>query len=48
MFSRAGLCTFTRPFNAKERDTGKLEHRGAFLTEDACADCAGPQAGPSP
>ncbi|MEV7251118.1 FAD/NAD(P)-binding protein [Streptomyces cyaneofuscatus] len=35
MFSRAGLFTFTRPFNAKERDTGKLEHRGVFLTEDA-------------
>ncbi|MEW1616539.1 MULTISPECIES: FAD/NAD(P)-binding protein [unclassified Streptomyces] len=35
MFSRAGLFTFTRPFNAKERDTDKLEHRGVFLTEDA-------------
>ncbi|MFJ4963799.1 hypothetical protein EES43_28805 [Streptomyces sp. ADI96-02] len=35
MFSGSGLFTFTRPFNAKERDTGKLEHRGVFLTEDA-------------
>ncbi|MFJ5687998.1 FAD/NAD(P)-binding protein [Streptomyces sp. NPDC093099] len=35
MFSRSALFTFTRPFNAKERDTGKLEHRGVFLTEDA-------------
>ncbi|MYR85335.1 hypothetical protein GTY41_10360, partial [Streptomyces sp. SID685] len=35
MFSGSGLFTFTRPFNAKQRDTGKLEHRGVFLTEDA-------------
>ncbi|MFJ5646134.1 FAD/NAD(P)-binding protein [Streptomyces sp. NPDC093223] len=34
-FSGSGLFTFTRPFNAKERDTGSLEHRGVFLTEDA-------------
>ncbi|MFD5567582.1 FAD/NAD(P)-binding protein [Streptomyces cadmiisoli] len=35
LFSESGLFTFTRPFNAKERDTGKLEHRGVFLTTDA-------------
>ncbi|MFB6977576.1 FAD/NAD(P)-binding protein [Streptomyces scopuliridis] len=35
MFSHSGLFTFTRPFNAKERDTGTLEHRGVFLTEEA-------------
>ncbi|MFQ3563046.1 FAD/NAD(P)-binding protein [Streptomyces gramineus] len=34
-FSGSGLFTFTRPFNAKERDTGSLEHRGVFLTEEA-------------
>ncbi|MER6466084.1 FAD/NAD(P)-binding protein [Streptomyces sp. NPDC001228] len=34
-FSGSGLFTFTRPFNAKERDTGNLEHRGVHLTEAA-------------
>ncbi|MFI9626412.1 FAD/NAD(P)-binding protein [Streptomyces sp. NPDC052042] len=35
MFSRAGLFTFARPYNAKERNPRELEHRGVFLTEDA-------------
>ncbi|MFJ8883239.1 FAD/NAD(P)-binding protein [Streptomyces sp. NPDC102402] len=35
MFSRAGLFTFARPYNAKERDPLRLEHRGVFLTEEA-------------
>lgn len=34
-FSEAGLFTFARPYNAKERDLAALEHRGAFLTEPA-------------
>lgn len=34
-FSGAGLFTFARPFNAKETDLAKFEHRGRFLTEDA-------------
>ncbi len=33
--SSAGLFTFARPFNAKERDLAALEHVGAFLTEEA-------------
>ncbi|MDR7301227.1 FAD/NAD(P)-binding protein [Haloactinomyces albus] len=35
MFSRAGLFTFARPYNAKERNPEELEHKGVFLTEDA-------------
>ncbi|MFJ8859852.1 FAD/NAD(P)-binding protein [Streptomyces sp. NPDC102451] len=35
VFSRSGLFTFARPYNAKERDPERLEHRGVFLTEDA-------------
>ncbi|MFJ7409788.1 FAD/NAD(P)-binding protein [Streptomyces sp. NPDC098077] len=35
LFSRAGLFTFARPYNAKERDPERLEHRGVFLVEDA-------------
>jgi FAD-NAD(P)-binding len=34
-FSEAGLFTFARPFNAKEKDLERLEHRGRFLTETA-------------
>jgi FAD-NAD(P)-binding len=34
-FSGAGLFTFARPFNAKEIDLAKYEHRGRFLTEEA-------------
>ncbi len=34
-FSEAGLFTFARPFNAKEKDLAKLEHKGIFLTCDA-------------
>ncbi|MDL9947216.1 FAD/NAD(P)-binding protein [Gordonia sp. ABSL11-1] len=37
VFSRSGLFTFARPYNAKEQDLGRLEHRGVFLTEDAVA-----------
>ena len=33
--SDAGLFTFARPFNAKERDLARYEHRGRFLTEAA-------------
>jgi uncharacterized NAD(P)/FAD-binding protein YdhS len=33
--SSAGLFTFARPFNAKERDLAALEHVGVFLTEHA-------------
>lgn len=33
--SSAGLFTFARPFNAKERDLATLEHVGVFLTEQA-------------
>ncbi|MFD7164766.1 FAD/NAD(P)-binding protein [Streptomyces violascens] len=32
MFSRAGLFTFARPYNAKEQNPEELEHRGVFLT----------------
>lgn len=32
-FSRAGLFTLARPFNAKEADLGAFEHRGVFLTK---------------
>ncbi|WP_306102494.1 FAD/NAD(P)-binding protein, partial [Streptomyces acidiscabies] len=35
VFSRSGLFTFARPYNAKERDLDALEHRGVFLTEAA-------------
>ncbi|MFE5888955.1 FAD/NAD(P)-binding protein [Streptomyces sp. NPDC056462] len=35
MFSRAGLFTFARPYNAKEQNPEELEHRGVFLVEDA-------------
>ncbi|MEH0424418.1 FAD/NAD(P)-binding protein [Streptomyces sp. B21-083] len=34
-FSRSGLFTFARPYNAKERDPQNLEHRGTFLVEEA-------------
>lgn len=34
-FSDAGLFTFARPFNAKEQDPARLEHRGRFLTHAA-------------
>jgi FAD-NAD(P)-binding protein len=34
-FSTAGLFTFARPFNAKEQDPERLEHRGVFLTYEA-------------
>ncbi|MFI6934085.1 FAD/NAD(P)-binding protein [Streptomyces sp. NPDC050287] len=34
-FGEAGLFTFARPFNAKERDLAALEHRGVFFTEAA-------------
>ncbi len=36
-FSGSGLFTFARPYNAKERDPARLEHRGVFLTEEAIA-----------
>lgn len=35
VFSRSGLFTFARPYNAKEADPERLEHRGVFLTEQA-------------
>ncbi|WP_406193011.1 FAD/NAD(P)-binding protein [Kitasatospora sp. NBC_01560] len=35
VFSRSGLFTFARPYNGKERDPERLEHRGVFLTERA-------------
>lgn len=35
VFSRAGLFTFARPYNAKERDPQNLEHQGTFLVEEA-------------
>ncbi|WP_406727102.1 hypothetical protein WJ438_24165 [Streptomyces sp. GD-15H] len=35
MFSRAGLFTFARPYNAKESNPEELEHRGVFLVEEA-------------
>jgi len=35
VFSRAGLFTFARPFNAKEQDLERFEHRGRYLTEPA-------------
>lgn len=35
VFSRSGLFTFARPYNAKEQDLDALEHRGVFLTEEA-------------
>ncbi|MFF9760626.1 MULTISPECIES: FAD/NAD(P)-binding protein [Streptomyces] len=35
VFSRAGLFTFARPYNAKERNPRELEHRGTFLVEEA-------------
>ncbi|MFD5141923.1 FAD/NAD(P)-binding protein [Streptomyces sp. NPDC058401] len=35
VFSRAGLFTLARPYNAKERDPQELEHRGVFLVEEA-------------
>ncbi|MFF4934849.1 FAD/NAD(P)-binding protein [Streptomyces griseofuscus] len=35
MFSGSGLFTFARPYNAKERDTARLEHRAVFFTTDA-------------
>jgi len=34
-FSDAGLFTYARPFNAKEKDPERLEHRGRFLTQTA-------------
>ncbi|MFK4099082.1 FAD/NAD(P)-binding protein [Streptomyces sp. NPDC019531] len=34
-FSETGLFTFARPDNHKEADPARLEHRGAFLTNDA-------------
>lgn len=34
-FSRAGLFTLARPFNAKEANPQELEHHGIFLTEEA-------------
>jgi uncharacterized NAD(P)/FAD-binding protein YdhS len=34
-FGEAGLFTFARPFNAKERDLAAFEHKGVFLTEAA-------------
>jgi hypothetical protein len=34
-FSDAGLFGFARPFNAKQRDPARLEHRGRFLTHTA-------------
>ncbi|WP_075737112.1 FAD/NAD(P)-binding protein [Streptomyces acidiscabies] len=35
VFSRAGLFTFARPYNAKERAPQELEHRGVFLVPEA-------------
>ncbi|MEU3895411.1 FAD/NAD(P)-binding protein [Streptomyces sp. NPDC045251] len=35
LFSRSGLFTFARPYNAKEQNPQELEHRGVFLTEEA-------------
>ncbi|MFC4035370.1 FAD/NAD(P)-binding protein [Streptomyces polygonati] len=35
VFSRSGLFTFARPFNAKEKNPQELEHTGVFLTEPA-------------
>lgn len=34
-FGNSGLFTFARPFNAKEKDPPKLEHKPVFLTEAA-------------
>jgi hypothetical protein len=34
-FGRSGLFTFARPFNAKEQDPSRFEHKGVFLTEHA-------------
>lgn len=34
-FSEAGLFTFARPFNGKEKDLDRLQHRGMFLTYEA-------------
>ncbi|HWT91883.1 MAG TPA: FAD/NAD(P)-binding protein, partial [Solirubrobacteraceae bacterium] len=33
--SEAGLFTYARPYNAKERDLARFEHRGVFLTTEA-------------
>ncbi|AUS80771.1 hypothetical protein C1701_23210 [Actinoalloteichus sp. AHMU CJ021] len=33
--SEAGLFTFARPYNAKQVDLERFEHRGVFLTESA-------------
>jgi hypothetical protein len=44
MVSGAGTFTFARPFNAKQVDLPRYEHRGRFLTEaaiDALRDSAG-------
>ncbi len=34
-FGNTGLFTFARPYNAKEKDPERLEHRGVFLTRAA-------------
>ena len=34
-FGTTGLFTFARPFNAKEQDISRLEHKGVFLTSEA-------------
>lgn len=34
-FSESGLFTFARPFNGKEKDLDRLQHKGVFLTVDA-------------
>ncbi|MGH1439501.1 MAG: FAD/NAD(P)-binding protein [Cellvibrionaceae bacterium] len=37
-FSQSGLFTFARPYNAKEENLEKYEHKGVFLTKSAI-DC---------
>jgi phosphoenolpyruvate mutase len=34
-FSESGLFTFARPFNGKEKDLDRLQHKGVFLTTGA-------------
>ncbi|HET8956384.1 MAG TPA: isocitrate lyase/phosphoenolpyruvate mutase family protein [Solirubrobacterales bacterium] len=34
-FSESGLFTFARPFNAKEEDLDRLQHKSVFLTHEA-------------
>jgi FAD-NAD(P)-binding len=36
-FGNSGLFTFARPYNAKEKDIARLEHKAVFLTSQAIA-----------